>query len=117
MILNIGNREYELRYGIKFIETLDRLYKQDLEGIEFGLGIEMAVPYLNMQRPTALMNVIKAGTAHLNSQPSNSDIETFLEELATNDIDKYEELYKEAIESMEQSPFLKSHVKRVLEGS
>ena len=113
MILNIGNREYELKFGIKFIEAIDSLYTQEKSGIEFGLGIELVTVYLNAGRPTAILNVIKAGTAHLNSKPSNKDIEDFLEELASKDDESYEQLFTDLLESMEQAPFLKRALKQV----
>lgn len=111
MILNIGNKEYELRFGIKFIETIDKLYTQERDGIELGLGVELVTVYLNAGRPTALINIIKAGTAHLNSKPSNKAIEEYLEELAKKDDNSYEELFEEVLEAMEQAPFLKRQMK------
>ena len=107
MELDINGKKYELRYGLSFINALDNLYTQDMNGVEFGMGIEMLNAYLDLGRPTALFNAIKAGTSHLKSKPSNDGIENFLEDIAMSDDDKYEKLFDQLKEEIEQAPFLK----------
>lgn len=111
MNLNIGNKEYELKFGLKFINTMDKLYTQEMSGIKFGMGVEMMTTYLEMNNPTVLANIVKAGTSHLNSKPSNNEIEEFIEEKANNDeLDKF---FKEVKEATEQSPFLKYQMEKM----
>lgn len=108
MELNIGNKDYTLEFGLEFIATLDQVYKQKSEGMEFGLGIETAVPYIKMENPTVLVSLIKAGTAHLTSKPSNTAIKEFLVDLATDsDESALENLFTEFEEHMKVAPFLK----------
>lgn len=109
MNLTIGDKEYELDFGLDFIATLDKLYTQKADGMEFGLGVESSIPYLKMKNPTVLVNLIKAGTSHLKSKPSNKDINAFLLDKATNE--KLDDLYKEFEESMAVAPFLKGKLK------
>lgn len=109
MNLEIGGKNYELRFGLSFINEIDNLYTQSMNGIEFGMGIEMMSSYLGLRRPTALNNVIKAGVSHLNSKPSNADIEAYLE--GVFEAGKHEELFKEIEVATEQAPFLKQTIK------
>lgn len=107
MELTIGKKEYQLKFGLSFINAIDNIYTQDMNGLDFGVGLEMLNTYMGLGRPTALMNAIKAGTSHMGSKPSNADIEAYLEELASSDDGRYESLFKNLTETMEQAPFLK----------
>lgn len=113
MELKIGGKNYELSYGLSFINSLDNIYTQDMSGVQLGMGVEMLNTYLELGRPTALYNAIKAGTSHLNSQPANSDIERYLEDVAVEDDDKYENLFDDIKKGMEQAPFLKRALKNM----
>lgn len=107
MELTINDKNYELKFGLSFINTLDNIYTQTAEGMTFGIGIEMLQAYLSMGRPTALANAIKAATSHLNSKPSNNDLEAYLETLAEKDEKEFDKLFDEIEESMQTAPFLK----------
>lgn len=113
MNLTINGKEYELKFGISFINAIDNMYTQDMKGIQFGMGLEMVNTYLSLGRPTAVMNVIKAGASHLNSKPSTADIESYLEELAMSDDGEYEQLFDDINEAMKQAPFLKRALKNM----
>lgn len=109
MELEIGKKTYELRYGLSFIEAIDKLYTQEMSGVQFGMGLEMVSTYMGLRRPTALQNVIKAGTSHLNSKPSNDDIESYLESVFI--AEKQEDVFKQVEVEMERAPFLKQTMK------
>ncbi len=115
MELEIGGKKYELRFGLSFINTLDKLYVQEVRGLGLGMGIEMINTYMELGRPTAVQNAIQAGTSHLKSRPSNEDIESYLEDLAMQENDDYEKLFDELKEAMDQSPFLKRAMKNLQE--
>lgn len=111
MEITIGKKEYELVFGLDFIASLDKSYTQNADGMEFGLGVESAIPYLKMQNPTVLINIIKAGTSHLNTKPSNKGINDFLTGLAEDD--KLDDFFVEVEDNMRVAPFLKSKMKTV----
>jgi len=113
MELKINGKDYELRFGLSFINAIDNIYTQEMHGVEFGMGLEMLNTYLGLGRATALYNVIKAGTSHLNSKPSNNDIENYLEELATADNKDYDNLFDDIKGAMSQAPFLKRTMKNL----
>lgn len=110
MDFTINGKEYQLQFGLKFIRTLDQAYTQKADGMEFGLGVETAIPYLKMENPTVLYELIKAATSHLKSKPSNDDIENELEKRAMEG--KLDKLYPEFEKAMEESAFLKSKMKK-----
>lgn len=111
MELTLGGNKYQLEFGLEFIASLDKMYTQKSEGMEFGLGIESVIPYIKMQNPTVLVNIIKAGTAHLKSYPSNLDIKEFLTKLANDE--KLEEFFEQVEDEMRVAPFLKGKMKMV----
>lgn len=113
MELTINDKNYELKFGLSFINTIDNIYTQKMNGVEFGMGLEMLNTYLGLGRPTALFNLIKAGTSHLDSKPSNADIESYLEDLAEKDGEKYEKMFDEVNEAMKQAPFLRLTMKNL----
>lgn len=113
MELTINDKKYELKFGLSFINTIDNIYTQKMNGVEFGMGLEMLNTYMSLGRPTALFNVIKAGTSHLDSKPSNNDIESYLEDLADSNVDEYENMFDEVSEAMKQAPFLRRTMKNL----
>lgn len=84
MTLKIGNRDYELHFGIEFLREIDRDYEMKVErqGVHIGLGQGLAMVYTKLAtyNPVAIYDVIKAGTITEQQKPSNKDIEAFLME-------------------------------------
>lgn len=111
MEIEIGKKTYELKFGLSFIEAIDNIYTQEMSGVSFSMGLEMMSTYMGLRRPTALQNVIISGTSHLNSKPSRSSIETYLEELFSEG--NQEEMFKQVEVEMEQAPFLKQTMKNL----
>lgn len=109
MNITINGKEYELEFGLKFIYEMDKAYTIKQGGAEFGMGIESAITYLAMRNPTVLQQIIKAGTSHLKSKPSDQDIENELLKIAEKgSLDK---LFKDVMKAMESAPFLKQKIK------
>ncbi|MDE8691637.1 tail assembly chaperone, partial [Faecalibacterium sp. DFI.5.82] len=63
MILNIGGREYTLRFGIGFLREMNKLHSVEMEGMKTGYG---AMTMFNagkaLNDPLAFIDLIKAGT-------------------------------------------------------
>lgn len=115
MEIKIGKKEYELRFGVLFNHTLDTFYKQEVEGVEFGMGLNMAYVYLQMENVTGVFNVIKAATSHLKSKPTASEISQYIEERAIED-KGITKLSNELLKAMKDSPFLSSQIKEMERG-
>lgn len=104
MNLTINGKEYELKFGLKFIRSMDKLHEQTVEGIAFGLGLEIMTMQLEMNRATILVDIIRAATSH-GKQPTVNDIEDYLEDLALKD--ELNALFDEFKEATGNAPFLK----------
>ncbi|MBD8006530.1 tail assembly chaperone [Bacillus norwichensis] len=108
MKLMINGKEYEMKFGIGFIKKLDQIYPASMNGVEFGMGIEQSMFYFKTKNPTVLFNVIKAATDHLNSKPSNNDIEEELEKIASES--QLNGLFETLEHEMRESVFLKQKI-------
>lgn len=112
MEITVNNKKYDLRFGISFNHNLDLMYQQEVDGVAFGMGLDMAYVYLQTENVTAVFNVIKAAMSHLKKKPKAEEIESFIEERAIED-NGLDKLCKELIEEMKDSPFLKSKIKKM----
>ena len=85
--IKIGNKDYELNFGIRFSRALSRVYtmERNIEGntMKFGLGVRMVVGYLETADPDAIFNSYKAALAKHKKTPTDEQIEDALDELAT----------------------------------
>lgn len=111
MILEIGKKEYELKFGLRFIRELDKQYKVDYQGLKFGMGINLAFVGLNQYNPTALVDVISCALAHLNTPPKLNKIERSIEDYA-DDNDGLDSLFKEVTDEMGKSSVVKDSLER-----
>lgn len=85
--IKIGDKDYELNFGIRFSRALSRVYtmERNIEGntMKFGLGVRMVVGYLETADPDAIFNSYKAALAKHKKMPTDEQIEDALDELAT----------------------------------
>lgn len=85
--IKIGDKDYELNFGIRFSRALSRVYtmERQIEGntMKFGLGVRMVVGYLETADPDAIFNSYKAALAKHKKMPTDEQIEDALDELAT----------------------------------
>lgn len=85
--IKIGDKDYELNFGIRFSRALSRVYtmERNIEGntMKFGLGVRMVVGYLETADPDAIFNSFKAALAKHKKMPTDEQIEDALDDLAT----------------------------------
>ncbi len=77
--MEIGGKEYELKFGLAFINCLDKQFSAQTKGMDFGLGLTPIVAKLEICNPQAVFDVIRAGTITEKQKPSNEDIEKYVE--------------------------------------
>lgn len=111
MIFKIAGKEYELKFGIKFVRELDKVYTVDYQGLEFGAGINMAYMNLQQYNPIALVEVIKAAVSHESSPPKTKQIEEAVEEYAEEN-DGLEQLFKDVFEELGKSSVTKATIEQ-----
>lgn len=112
MLFKIGDKEYELKFGLKCIRELDKVYTVDQQGVEFGMGINLAYANLLNYNPTALPEIIRAALSHLSSPPRLKDIEEAIEQYAVEN-DGLEQLFEEFLDELGKSPVAKATIKRI----
>ena len=105
----INGKERQLKFGIGFIRKLDDVYKVDYNGIEFGMGLNMANIQLQQFNPTALSEVIQVAVRGVTSQKQVDEaLEVYAEEN-----DGLGDLFEQIIEEMGKSAIVKDSLKRV----
>jgi len=107
MNIKINGKDIKLKFGVKFCRVLDEMYKVDYQGLEFGMGVNMAHMSLAQYNPTALSNVIKAASAHKEFSQDEVDdaIDTYAEEN-----DGLGKLFKDITDEMGKSPTVKATI-------
>ncbi|MBN6890084.1 tail assembly chaperone [Cytobacillus horneckiae] len=110
MEFKINEKMYQLKFGIKCIRELDKFYKVDYQGMEFGMGVNLAFMNLNQYNPTALAQVITAAIAHEPSPPKIYQIDTAIEEYAVEN-DGLKSLFEEVLDELGKSPVAKDTLK------
>ncbi|WP_271401511.1 tail assembly chaperone [Salinicoccus roseus] len=84
LTVNFNNRELELSFGLKCLNTLDRALGLEVEQMSIGQGIRMLAPNLDLGNIVALGQIIKAGLSHHKNAPNDEDIMDILDEIEMN---------------------------------
>ena len=88
MVININGKEYEIRFGIGFVRSLDKKYfTKGVAGTEFGVGLETRIPMLLAGDAVVLSELLYEGTCHLKSRPSTKDVDEYID--SVDDIDAF----------------------------
>lgn len=109
MIIEINGKERELKFGIGFVRKLDELYRAEVEGIEFGVGLAVAQLQLSQKNPAALSDVIHC--AIVRGSTTNA-IDSFVEDYAEEN-EGLDSLFEEVLDSMGKSYVVKSNLEKL----
>jgi len=110
MEFKIGKKNYQLKFGVKCVRELDKVYKIDREGLEFGMGVNLAFVQLQTKSITGLSNVIKAAISHVESAPNIDKVDAAVEAYAEEN-DGLNKLFDEILDEMGKSPVMKETLK------
>lgn len=80
MVLTIGGTDYEVRFGVRFVKTLDEKYNKKIDGMAYGMGLEMRIPFLFSEDITVLSEFLYEGTCHLKKRPTVSQVDDYIDE-------------------------------------
>lgn len=114
MEIKIGKKNQQLKFGLKFVRELDKVFKVDTQGLQFGMGINLAFIQLTTKNPTTLAEVIKAATAHNDNAPTLNQVDEAIEDYADEHGD-LGILFDQIIEEMGKSKVIKHTIKDVQE--
>lgn len=98
MQLTINGKEYNFKFGVKFVRELDKEFGVVKEGISFGMALNTKVPELFGGSATALSDFLYAASVTESPRPSADDIDDFVD--TVKDI---EPIFDEVIKELEES--------------
>lgn len=102
MQLEINDKTYDIYFGLDFVEYLDKKYKLEQGGLEFGLGIVNAAAQLEQGSPLILVDLIKAGTITSGKKLNTQEVKQFIEQH-----EDLEELMNDFLTELEKAPVTK----------
>ena len=110
MVLTIGDKEYEVNFGIRFVRELDKKYfTTDANGVKWGMGLEIMLPQILMANDALILSeVLYMGTCTLKSRPTPADVDTFIDEC-----EDIEALFDEVIEELKKQNATKTKLTEI----
>lgn len=78
MTININGKEHEIRFGIRFVNELDKAFAGDQA--QYGGGITYALPRLLDGDVAALAKVLYLGTCTEKGRPKEDDVNAYVED-------------------------------------
>jgi len=97
MLLTISGKEYEIKFGIRFLRELDKKYFVESNNVKYGQGLELKVPQILTGDILTLAEFLYLGMCTEKSKPTQAQIDEFLDE--TEDI---EALFDEVTEELKK---------------
>ena len=107
MNLTINNKEYELKFGLDFINHLDKKYYIEQDGFKLGQGITYVTVQMELGNPLILVDLIVAATVS-GTNPKLEDIKKFIETEAG-----IEELMADFLSALEATPLTRFTMKKL----
>ena len=81
MLMKIKDKEYEVKFSIKFIRELDKKYTvKGGNGMTYGASLDHLLPCIFTGDVAVLAEMLYAGTANEKRRPSQGDVDAFVEE-------------------------------------
>lgn len=110
MKLLINGTEHELKFGIKFIKTLDEKYGIQRAGQNFGQALSIKLPFLLQEDVTVLSEIINAA---VKGTVTENQVDNAIEEFV--DENSLEDLFELVIEGLKNSNFTQKKINEVIE--
>ena len=99
MVITIANKDYELRFGFDYIEYINKVNSMEAQGINLSIGgMKFLMVGIQDKTPSSLRRIIRGATITERSQPSNANLDSFIEELIESG--EYDDFYDSVILEM-----------------
>lgn len=98
MQLAINGKTYNVKFGVKFVRSLDKTFPIERNGMKFGMALSAKIPELYAKNIASLADILYHGTVTESSRPSLADVETFVEEH-----EDLEQLFDDVIQELSES--------------
>lgn len=80
MFITINDREFEVRFGLRFLRELDKkTYMNVADGVRLGASMEYKVPLLFANDTVVLSEVLYTGTCTEKVRPTQDMIDSYIE--------------------------------------
>lgn len=110
MNIDIDGQGYELNFGMGFIREMDRRHYVSNNGLELGMGVNVAGIRLQDMNPTILQDIVEAGLYKVKKgKPSADKIEESIETMVIEQ--GLEKTCNDFLNSLEQAPFTSDKIK------
>ena len=109
MVLNINDNDYELNFGIRFLNQLNKLYEDKTSPVKIERGLVTLVANLSMMSPVALLDGIMASTYKQKPILTEDKVEEWLEEQDIN------EMCESFLEQLKTSPMTKGMMAKLVD--
>ena len=114
MNIKIADKEYDLHFGLDFLEFCEDTGGMKVDGVNIGIGgFNMMYSKLEMFDPVTVLKVIQGGTNTYKSKPSKADIEELLIEKIESE--SYEDFVEELLSELKKQPFTKVQINKIEE--
>ena len=107
MNLTINKKEYELKFGLDFINHLDKKYYIEQDGFKLGQGLTYVVVQIELGNPLILVDLIAAATV-TGTKPKLDDIKKYIETEADIEV-----LMTEFLSALESTPIIRFTMKKL----
>lgn len=98
MQLAINGKTYNVKFGVKFVRSLDKTFPIERNGMKFGMAVSAKIPELYAKNIASLADILYHGTVTESPRPSLADVETFVEEH-----EDLEQLFDDVIQELSES--------------
>lgn len=87
MKIKVGNKNYELNFGIGFVRELDQRNGVGAKGVKFGMGLTKTLYGMRVYDPACLSDILYSATWADSTRPMPQAVDRMLESENT-DIEK-----------------------------
>ena len=109
--MEINGKEYEMLFGMGFVKTVNDWHKTTVNGMEFKVGLNMAIGRLLDNDITVVPDLIRAAVSNAGGSIQLSEINRWLEDPET-DVDA---VYSDLLDFLERSNCTKKQTKTLME--
>jgi len=107
MKLTINKKDYELKFGLDFINSLDKKYYIEQDGFKLGQGLTYVVLQSELGNPMILVDLIMAATV-TSAKLKLEDVKSFVE----NEAD-IEQLMVDFMKKLKETPITRFTMKKL----
>lgn len=107
MQIKIGDKEYNVKFGVKFVRRMDEKYYVSNDGIKFGMSLDKKLPMLFTGDTVTLSEVLYEGSCAEPKRPTKDEIDTFIDEH-----ENIKGLFEEVLEELKNSNATKVAITR-----